>query len=413
MRYHGSVYPLPSLYNMHQGRQPPLRTKSNVHVAIQRLLQRDAQLRSLEFAPDLQSNMAFSDEEHRCLLQALLDGTIQPDLYRGRMLPVAQIDSLQAYVDNMVNWYVQFATTQQNNPQSEFYQQRTDDQPIGLYTNAIATDTILHVTTGAYVMQQDWYRSFLDYIHMHDCPEPSIIVRALLRNDPHHASLSPGDANAKVLSAMATHKKHRKHHKVKDSDNDIPANTTMEFLISTRDLVNQPPNPYFGNNQGYDPSPLTPLRNLANRLQAFLAVVDTSPQRLQYSPGIRKTSFQDVTAQTSIHLGSSSGQPLHHQSAADIEQQRYTFNTNVNSHYLMFPEMNTSTSNQVNAQPVYQVSKPTTTRTSTTNLTVSSCQFLKPDTWTLQPWNLSHSEEFFLITRIIRPKRESCDINAL
>ena len=160
MRYHGSVYPLPSLYNMHQGRQPPLRTKSNVHVAIQRLLQRDAQLRSLEFAPDLQSNMAFSDEEHRCLLQALLDGTIQPDLYRGRMLPVAQIDSLQAYVDNMVNWYVQFATTQQNNPQSEFYQQRTDDQPIGLYTNAIATDTILHVTTGAYVMQQDWYRSF-------------------------------------------------------------------------------------------------------------------------------------------------------------------------------------------------------------------------------------------------------------
>ena len=107
MRYNGSVYPLFSLYNMHQGRQPPLRTNSSVRVAIQRLLQRDAQLRSLEFAPDLQSEETFSDDELRCLLQALLDGTLQPDLYRGRMLPVALIDSLQSHVDDMINRYVQ------------------------------------------------------------------------------------------------------------------------------------------------------------------------------------------------------------------------------------------------------------------------------------------------------------------
>ena len=80
------VLAVPHLYDMHHGRQPPLCTFSSVRVAIQRLLQCDAQLRSLEFAPDLQSNTAFSDEEHRCLLQALLDGTIQPDLYRGLML---------------------------------------------------------------------------------------------------------------------------------------------------------------------------------------------------------------------------------------------------------------------------------------------------------------------------------------
>ena len=201
-------------------------------------------------------------------------------------------------------------------------------------------------------MQPDWYRGFLEYIHDRYCPEPSIVVRALLRNDPHHASMPPSDANAKVLNAMATHKKHRKHHKVKDSDNDVPAKTTMESLISTRDLIDQPPNPYFGNNHGYDPSPLTPLRNLANRLQAFLAVVDTSPQRLQYSPGVRNTSFQDVTAQTSIHLGTSSGQPLHHLSAADLKQQRHTFNANVDNHYLRFPQVNTSSSSQVSVQPI-------------------------------------------------------------
>lgn len=254
MRYHGTIYLLPSLYDMHQGRQPPLRSFSSVRIAIQRLLQRDAQLCGLENAPDLQSNAEFSAEELCCLLRALLDGTIQHDLYQGRALPVVLIDG-----------HVQYATTQQQNPQSRFYRQRTDDQTANLYIQAITTDSILHITTGAYVKQEDWYESFLQYVHMPDCPKPSVSVRALLRNDPNHASMPPGDANAKVLNAMATHKKHRKHHKVRDSDNDIPPNTTMTSLITTRDLIDQPPNPYFGNNHGYDPSPLTPLRNLVNR----------------------------------------------------------------------------------------------------------------------------------------------------
>ena len=352
MRYNGIVYPIPSLYNVHQGREPPLRTHSSVRVAIQRLLQRDALLRDLEFPPNLQSDTAFSDDEHRCLLQALLNGTLQPDLYRGRMLPITIIDSLQSYVDDMTNRYMQFATTQQDNPQSEFYQRRTYDQPISLYANAIQSDVILHITIGAYPTQQEWYAGFLEYINDSYCPEPSVIVRDLLRNDPHHASMLPNEANVRVLSTMATHKKHRKHHKVKDSDNDIPANNIMECLVTTRELTNQPPNPYFGHNHNNDPNPLTPLRNLANRIQAFLAVVDTSPQRLQYSPGVRNTSFQDVTAQTSIHMGTSSGQPLHNQSAGDMNMQRQVFNDNVREHYLRFPPINTSSSSRIPALPI-------------------------------------------------------------
>ena len=320
------------------------------------MLQRDAQIRGLEFLPDLQSNAAFSDDEHRCLLQALLNGTLQPDLYRGRMLPIALIDSLQLHVDDMTNRYMQFATTQQDNPQSEFYQQRTDDQPISMYANAIQSDVILHTTTGAYTTQQEWYQGFLEYIHDRYCPEPSIIVRALLRNDPHHASMSPNEANARVLSTMATHKKHRKHHKVKDSDQPM-----LSWSLSTSlDLINQSPHPYFGNNHGYDPNPLTPLRNLANRIQAFLAVMDTSPQRLQHSPDVRNTSFQDATAQTSIHMGNSSGQPLHHLSPADIDMQRQAFNVNVHDHYLRFPQINTSSSSQASNQPIVSGIKATT-----------------------------------------------------
>ena len=38
------------------------------------------------------------------------------------------------------------------------------------------------------------------------------------------------DTNARVLTAMATHKKHLKHHKVKDSDDDIPQTREWHLL---------------------------------------------------------------------------------------------------------------------------------------------------------------------------------------
>lgn len=105
LRLHGAIYPLPSLYDMYQGRQPPLRSLSSVRQAIQRFLDRD---------PDKHSDASFTDEELCCLLRALLDGTIQPDLYRGCALSVALIDALQAYVDNEANRNIQFARTSQS-----------------------------------------------------------------------------------------------------------------------------------------------------------------------------------------------------------------------------------------------------------------------------------------------------------
>lgn len=79
LRHHASVYPLPTLYNTHQGRLPPITALSKVRVAIQRLLCSCARV---TFEPD--SNEQFSPDELNCLLQALLDGTIKTVLYWDR-----------------------------------------------------------------------------------------------------------------------------------------------------------------------------------------------------------------------------------------------------------------------------------------------------------------------------------------
>lgn len=103
LRLHGLIYPLHTLYNMHAGRLPPLQTLSEVRMAIQRLLHKDALVRQSREPLILEYNEPFSNAEFNCLLRALIGGTIQPDLYRGRALPVILIASLQSYVDQQTN----------------------------------------------------------------------------------------------------------------------------------------------------------------------------------------------------------------------------------------------------------------------------------------------------------------------
>ena len=83
LRLHGPIYPLHTLYHIHEGQLPPLRTFSAVRVAIRSLLCRDAIIRKTTSLPNLQSNNPFSKDDFNCLLQALIGGTIQSDLYHG------------------------------------------------------------------------------------------------------------------------------------------------------------------------------------------------------------------------------------------------------------------------------------------------------------------------------------------
>jgi len=45
-------------------------------------------------------------------------------------------------------------------------------------------DTILHLTTGAFIDPEVGYKSFMNYVSMQDCSEPAIVARVLMRRDP-------------------------------------------------------------------------------------------------------------------------------------------------------------------------------------------------------------------------------------
>jgi hypothetical protein len=89
---------------------------------------------------------------------------------------------LQAYVDTQTNYRLQFAE------QPAQAQRRTSDQPIKLFYNAKQNDTILHLATGA----------FSDL----DCPEPAVVARALMRNDPANRDMTHADSNKLFLAVM-------------------------------------------------------------------------------------------------------------------------------------------------------------------------------------------------------------------
>jgi hypothetical protein len=208
LRLHGSIYPLHTLYNIHEGQLPPLRTFSEVKVAIQSLLCRNAIIRQTTNLPNLESNDPFSIDEFNCLFQALIGGTIQPDLYHGRALSVHLIASLQAYVDTQTNYRLQFAE------QPAQAQRRTLDQPIKLFYNAMQNDTILHLATGAFSDPMVGFDSL-----MTDCPEPAVVARALMRNDPTSRDMSHADSNKLVLAVTKIIHRSRRDLKASDSDN--------------------------------------------------------------------------------------------------------------------------------------------------------------------------------------------------
>jgi hypothetical protein len=138
--------------------------------------------------------------------------------------------------------------------------------------------------------------------------------------------MSHADSNKLILAVMKTIHKSRRDLNATDSDN--TQNTTA-----------------------VDPTTVTPLRNLVTRLQAYLEMVETTPPRLESSPGIRNTTMSDVTAQGSVELGSASGVPRHQQTAGMTNHERHTFDQNLASHHQLFM-VNTSTSSSTRPAPV-------------------------------------------------------------
>jgi len=99
-RVNGPIYNLLTLYTHHNGPLPCLETNSDVRSAIINELRRDYIRHNYTGTIDVSSNERFEPREFRCLLQALLGGTLLPSQYSGRMLPYSLINFLRTHVDN-------------------------------------------------------------------------------------------------------------------------------------------------------------------------------------------------------------------------------------------------------------------------------------------------------------------------
>ena len=154
-------------------------------------------------------------------------------MYHGRALPVDLIASLQAYVDTHTNYHLQSAE------QPAQAQRRTADQPMKLYYQALQNDTILHLATGAFSDPTMGFDSLMNCINMPDCPEPAIVVRALMRNDPTNQGMSLDYSNKLILVVMKTIHKWRRGLNAKDCDNDRTMNTATCQLTQSLELFPQ------------------------------------------------------------------------------------------------------------------------------------------------------------------------------
>jgi len=95
----GPIYNLLTLYATHNGPLPRLQSNRSVRAAIVNELQRDNVRHNYRGLIDIESDDPFGPQEFRCLLQALLGGTLLPSQYSGRMLPYGLISFLRSHVD--------------------------------------------------------------------------------------------------------------------------------------------------------------------------------------------------------------------------------------------------------------------------------------------------------------------------
>ena len=338
MRPVGPLYNISSLYLTHQGRLPPMDSNAQVRHAIQQLIVRDEVARNLPHTTSQNSNEAFEDNELHCLLRALINGTIQPDLYNGRALPLPLVDQLMERIDNVTNQFLQYAQLPAQ------AQQWMAPHPITLYIETLENDAMYHVTTGAHDDNATWYRSFLAYATQDECPEPTVALAAILRDMPGNETVTESNILRAIERALATNRRQRRPtravHSTPSVDIGIPIDPP-ESDDNDRYLGYQP-----------DPTCVTPLRNLWRSLDSFFHMLDTYPRQHEVSPGISVTSMTDITAQISVDLGTSNPIPLHQRDISVTNSQRGVFDNNVQRHLHAFPEINTSSSSSARTNPM-------------------------------------------------------------
>ena len=99
---------------------------------------------------DIDSDDPFGPQEFRCLLQALLSGTLLPSQYSGRMLPYGLISFLRSHVDTAAYTRFQYALMRLDNTRFD----------IRLFWPIIECDTIIDLAANVFTDLEQWFTTF-------------------------------------------------------------------------------------------------------------------------------------------------------------------------------------------------------------------------------------------------------------
>ena len=291
-RTHGSVYNLLKLYTVHTGPLPCLQTTSDVRREIVNELHRDHLRHNYPGVIDVTSDARFEPREFRCLLQALLGGTLLLSQYSGRMLPTSLINFLRSHIDDATQKRFDYA-----------YQRLDPSQvDVRMFWNVIESDTILDITTSPYVDLQHWFVLFSAAIRQPNFPDPIVLVRNGIQ------------VHQRSFAAEASH--------IVSTQVELFRSTRMT-TVSDNNLSSTPPSS--------PPTADSPMTNLEQRLLAFHRSMSNTPQR--HSPGHRPRANRDVhdivTEQYHIALHSPYGSAFHTRDATYMRRQEFLFRSNM------------------------------------------------------------------------------------
>jgi hypothetical protein len=289
---HGHIYNLISLYATHNVPLHRLQTNGAVRNAIINELRRDNVRHNYDDNIDVTSNNNFHPREFRCLLQALLGGTLLPSQYAGRMLPFGLIGFLRSHVDTSTQVRFEYALMRLDRNQCD----------IRMLWSIIESDTIIDLATSAYTDLPQWFTSFSSTIERNQLRDPAILARnSIIINEP---SFAP-EANTIVASLVEQLRSHRMN-----TIRNIDIHETSPHTPSTSDSC---------------------LANLERRLIDFhQSIIDTPPLCVPYPAISPNRALQHVVnEQYDIALLSPYGQALHTRDATYMRRQEFLFNANI------------------------------------------------------------------------------------
>jgi len=289
----GPVFNISALYNCYNGFLKPFTSRSEVRHAICNIIYQEIVNIDLDI-PYLDHEKPFNDIENKSLLIALLDNTIVPSFYHGRALPLCVINNLKKYIDKYTKINIDYLIEQANH-----YEQEVNN-PMKLFINLVESDTILHITTGAFDDDTIWWNSFRMFKENIQCLYHTKCIRDQLFQESSATSLFL--VNKKVITVIEEIRKDRVPSELKDNNE--------QYIINKNDIIYS-------------------LRNFQHQHKLFFQHYENMPRQSIPHPALRAVAYEDINKLYKNAITLSKHFSLYQYDENYIKNQRFLFDANV------------------------------------------------------------------------------------